>query len=174
MSPFISSSGLSPGSCEAVSNCRDHWLPLCLFTPFPHHPLPPCLVIKLPANHRTLVWGCWVCLLSVSLVTDTLATVALIGVKFCIVVHTCLGCVFSPFGGDAPQRHCLTEICPPPYGGYYVFAIITMTKVCGQCICCYSHTDAQVCRLMSPATLVSIREYVFMSAKSPILHRLTV
>ena len=39
------------------------------------------------------------------LVTDISATVAPIGVKFCIMVNTsiCPGCVFCPFEGGAPR-----------------------------------------------------------------------
>jgi len=73
-----------------------------------------CLMKTVSAANSTLapftrhtehsgVWnGLLVAVVLLCLVTDISATVAAIGVKFCMMVHVGPGCVFSPFGGSTP------------------------------------------------------------------------
>ena len=55
-------------------------------------------------TRHTLVWkAILVAVFFLCPVTDISATVAPIGVKFCMMVHIGPGQIFSPFGGGAPE-----------------------------------------------------------------------
>ena len=55
-------------------------------------------------TRRTFVWQSTKFAVFLCLVTDISATVAPIGLKFCMMVHIGRGQIFSPFGGGAPKH----------------------------------------------------------------------
>jgi len=70
-------------------------------------------IIQFVTRH-TLVWKC--ILVAAFSLSDISATVASIGVTFCMTVHIGSGQIFSPFGGSTPRnpqiRHFGPKFCP--------------------------------------------------------------